>query len=122
MSTPLLDEQYSELLLRFRRHAVALPTAVAELHRLAHRPELVDDRELHDLLTRVAKAHRAGSLKTRLAGSWSGAPTGQAIAELLAVGQRKVRVVRDAYYCLYLGLAPFDANEPEPGREPPRAG
>jgi hypothetical protein len=41
-------------------------------------------------------------------------PTGQAIASSVRIGKRKVRIVRDAYYTLYLGLSPFDADDPSP--------
>lgn len=109
--TPLLEEQYAELLLRFRRHELPITAAIAELHRLAGRALVVDDVELRSLLARVDHAHMTGSLNTHPSGSWTGAPTGRAIAVTFGIGKRKLRVVRDAYYTLHLGLCPYDADE-----------
>lgn len=118
-STPLLQEQYAEMLLRFRRHALPLTAAIDELTRLSRRPQVLGDTELQSLLSSIDHAHRDGILKIHRVGQWTGAPTGRAIAERFGVGKAKLRDVRDAYYTLYLGLPPFDANEPHP--EPPLA-
>lgn len=111
-STPLLQEQFAELLLRFRRRDLSLTAAIEELTRLARRPLLVEDIELQALLSRIDRAHRADVLRTHQAGRWAGAPTGAAIAAHFAIGKRRLRDVRDAYYTLYLGLPPFDVTEP----------
>uniref|UniRef100_UPI003F49AB89 hypothetical protein n=1 Tax=Amycolatopsis sp. CA-293810 TaxID=3239926 RepID=UPI003F49AB89 len=111
-STTLLQEQYAEVLLRFRRRALPLIAAIGELTRLARRPHVLDDDELQSLLSRIDHAHRDGTLRIHTEGPWAGAPTGRAIAERYGVGKVKLRDVRDAYYTLYLGLPPFDADEP----------
>ncbi|MBE1580448.1 hypothetical protein ACFORH_43210 [Amycolatopsis roodepoortensis] len=118
--TTLLQEQYAEVLLRFRRRALPLTAAIGELARLARRPQILDDHELQSLLSRIDHAHRSGTLRAHVEGPWAGAPTGRAIAERFGVGKVKLRDVRDAYYTLHLGLPPFDADEPVPA--PPSTG
>jgi hypothetical protein len=113
-STPLLQEQYADVLLRFRRRDLPLTATITELTRLAGRPQVLDDTELQSLLSRIDHAHRGGTLRTHDTGLWTGAPTGRAIAERIAVGMVKLHHVRDAYYTLHLGLPPFDADEPVP--------
>uniref|UniRef100_UPI003F498E31 hypothetical protein n=1 Tax=Actinokineospora sp. CA-119265 TaxID=3239890 RepID=UPI003F498E31 len=113
MPTGVLEEQYAQLLLRVRRGTVSLADALAELGALAHRPAIIGDVELAGALTRIDHEHRAGLLRTHPTGWWAGAPTGRAIAELVAVGKVKLPAVRDAYYTLYLGLRPFDADDPD---------
>lgn len=120
-STTLLQEQYAEVLLRFRRRALPLTAAIEELTRLARRPRVLDDSELQSLLSRIDHAHRGGTLKTHVAGLWAGAPTGRAIAERFGVGKVKLRDVRDAYYTLHLGLPPFNADETVPVLSPATA-
>ncbi|MFE5565920.1 hypothetical protein ACFQ68_13120 [Amycolatopsis japonica] len=117
-STALLQEQYAEVLLRFRRRSLPLTAAIGELTRLARRPHVLDDDELQSLLSRIDHAHRDGILRTHTAGPWAGAPTGRAIAEQFGVGKVKLRDVRDAFYTLHLGLPPFDADEPIPATAP----
>ncbi len=114
MPTPdsVLEEQCAELLLRFRRRRIALSAAIIELTALARRPAMLTDDELASHLARIDHAHRGGAVKTHLTGPWAGAPTGRAIAGHLGVGKTKLRAVRDAYYTLYLGLRPYDADEP----------
>ncbi|MEC3978055.1 hypothetical protein QMK34_22525 [Amycolatopsis sp. H20-H5] len=117
-STTLLQEQYAEVLLRFRRRALPLTAAIEELTRLARRSSVLDDSELQSLLSRIDHAHSGGTLKTHTAGPWTGAPTGRAIAERFGVGKVKLRDVRDAYYTLHLGLPPFNADETVPAPSP----
>ena len=108
----VLEEQCAELLLRFRRRRIALSAAITELTALARRPAMLTDDELASHLDRIDHAHRVGALKTHPTGPWAGAPTGRAIAGHLGVGKTKLRAVRDTYYTLYLGLRPYDADEP----------
>lgn len=100
-----------EVLLRFRHRGLPMSAAVRELRALARRPALVSDSELCALLASVAAAHRAGRLRTHEHGAWVGAPTGVAIAEHCGISKGKVRVVRDAYYTLCLGVPPLNADE-----------
>lgn len=113
----LLEEQFAELLLRFRHRNLPLTTAISELTRLAMRPTVISDTELQSLLSRITEAHHAGTLKTHATGLWANAPTGCAIAEQFGVGKTKLRSVRDAYYTLCLGIRPFDADEPQETEE-----
>ncbi|MCK2245283.1 MULTISPECIES: hypothetical protein [unclassified Crossiella] len=107
----LLEEQFTELLLRFRHRGTSLSAALEELRLLTRRPALIAEGELRGLLARIDQAHRAGQLRVHTGGAWTGAPTGLAIAALCAVSKGKVRAVRDAYYTLCLGLAPLNADE-----------
>lgn len=108
----LREALLADVLVRFAYRGLALSAAVAELSVLARLPGRVGDAELELLLARIDSEHRAGRLNTHPAGRWAGAPTGVAIARRFGVGKTKLRAVRDAYYVVYLGLPPFDANEP----------
>ncbi len=107
----VLQDQYAEVLLRFRRRSATLSESIEELVRLGRRELVMNDAKLQSLLSQIDHAHREGTLKTHGAGRWCGAPTGRAIAERFGVGKVQLRFVRDAYYTLHLGLAPFDADD-----------
>ncbi|KOV77638.1 hypothetical protein [Nocardia sp. NRRL S-836] len=108
----LREAQLASVLVRFAYRGLSLSAALAELAELTSRPDRVADAELGLLLARIDSEHRAGRLKTHPTGPWAGAPTGVAIAQQLGIGKAKLRAVRDAYYVLYRGLPPFDADEP----------
>uniref|UniRef100_UPI003F4966DC hypothetical protein n=1 Tax=Amycolatopsis sp. CA-096443 TaxID=3239919 RepID=UPI003F4966DC len=108
----LREAQLADVLVRFAYRGLPLSAALTELAALTSRPDRVADAELELLLARIDSEHRAGRLRTHQSGRWAGAPTGAAIAQQCGVGKAKLRAVRDAYYILYLGLPPFDADEP----------
>lgn len=114
MSDNLLREQYAGLLLRFRSGRLPIDQAINELVALHQRPVAISDAELRAALAKIAEAHDAGTLRRHSGGSWDGAPTQKAVADLLGIGKSRGRVsyVRDAYYTLYLGLPPFNPDQP----------
>lgn len=115
MADDVLEEQFAELLLRFKRRRLSMTEAIDEATAIAHRREAIGDQELHTMLATIAEAHQANTLSTYRRGPWEGAPTGTAIARLLRVGKSKRRLhyVRDAYYTLYLGKPPYNHDHPE---------
>ncbi|MET9265287.1 hypothetical protein [Amycolatopsis sp. NPDC004079] len=118
----LREAQLADVLVRFAYRGLPLSAALAEITALVGRPGRVSDDELDVLLARIDSEHRAGRLRTHPAGLWAGAPTGIAIARGFGIGKAKLRAVRDAYYTLYLGLPPFDADEPLATAASPEAG
>ncbi|MGV9365341.1 hypothetical protein [Amycolatopsis sp. NPDC003731] len=114
MPDNLLREQYADLLLRFRGGRLTIDQAINEQVALHRRPEAISDSELQAALTKIAEAHQAETLNTHIGGTWAGAPTQKAIANLLGIGKSRGRLsyVRDAYYTLHMGLPPFNPDQP----------
>jgi len=108
----LREAHLADVLVRFAYRGLPLSAALAELAELISRPGRIGDAELDLLLARIDSEHRAERLKIHPSGPWAGAPTGVAIARRFGVGKVKLRAVRIAYYTLYLGLPPFDADKP----------